>query len=255
MASSATRSASTKPPRQIAFSTTWSDEYVLAFLALLQAAPPDRCQFGVRLVELARPVQQQCVLNGGPEYQGREGLTGPPARGRVQASASSRPCRQKAQGDPHPEREAEQVWRAEGSRLGDGLFDRLARSLGLIGVDQRVRQGDQHLHAQRTVVPTSLSARSSRWTPRRSRLCRHARPPSREKASARRSPGASCSMASSSTAAARSWLPASKWWGADTSRRSAVSPPRPIARSISSAAAAGAPRSAPTPQPCRAPEG
>ena len=41
---------------------------------------------------------------------------------------------------------------------------------------------------------------------------------------------------------ARAGSPASKWWAADRMLRSGVSPPSPIASSMSSAAAAGAPR-------------
>ena len=114
------------------------DEDVLALLALLHAAPPDRLQLLVGRVELARPLQQQRVLDGGPEYQRREDYSGSSnSSARASRSFVEPMSGQKAQDDPHRQRHAEQMRHAELLGVGHRLLRGPQTGLGLVGVDQR----------------------------------------------------------------------------------------------------------------------
>ncbi len=128
-----------------------SDEYELAFLALLPASAPDSFQYLVGFVEAAGPFQQQGALNGWPKYQGREDARVLQLHGAMKVGIVEAFSAQEPQYRAHAERQAEQVWLVEAICLGDGLLGHLHARLGLIGVEQGIGQGDQDLHAQRAV--------------------------------------------------------------------------------------------------------
>ena len=94
------------------------DEHVLALLALLHAAQPDRLQRLLRPVQFAGPLQQQGVLHARSEHQGSDGLLVLQFECARQTHVVETFARHEAQGDSHAQRQAEQVWLTE--PLGGG---------------------------------------------------------------------------------------------------------------------------------------